>query len=134
MARSSKLPRDAARAVAPIVLPLVTKVALPLLLESMRRRKFDGEQFLREAGAGLKKGLAESAPEFQRVGKDVEDLSLRALEQGTELIERLATRGSELAEEWMDAIRPPRRRRRRWGYALGILAILGVSVALINRR
>ena len=40
MSRRS-VPRDTAKALVPVLIPLVTKVVLPIAIESLRRRKFD---------------------------------------------------------------------------------------------
>src|SRR5262245_43779746 len=136
MARS--LPRDTARALAPVVVPLVTKVALPIFIETLRKRRpFDSEAYFDEASESLKKG-------FQKARPDLEDVKERAAErgaklyedarkQGQELVELLAKRGSELAEDWLGEIRPRRRRRFRWGFVLGVLAVVGVGVAVLGR-
>lgn len=136
---SRSLPRNAARALAPVVVPLVTKVALPILIESMRKRKpFDGDAFLEQASESLKKG-------FQKARPDLEDVKDQAVErgsklyedarrQGEELVELLAERGSKFAEDWLEGVRPRRRRRFRWGYVLGFLAVVGVGAAVIGRK
>jgi hypothetical protein len=135
MART--LPRRTARALAPVVVPLVTKVALPIILESLRKRRpFDTDAYFEEASKSLKKGAKKSLPELEDVRDEIVErggkLYEEARKQGQDLIELLAQRGSELAEEWLDGVRP-RRRRSRWPYVLGILAVVGVGVALIAR-
>lgn len=136
MARS--LPRQTAKALAPVVVPLVTKVVLPIVIESLRRRRpFDTDAYLEEASKRLKKGVKESLPELGDVRDEVVErggkLYDEARKQGDELIELLAQRGSKLAEEWLDGVRPRRRRRSRWPYVLGVLALIGIGTALITR-
>ena len=64
MARKS-LSRSTAQALGPIVVPLVTKVALPLAIESLRRGgKFDTDRFYTEAKESLAKGFEKSRPEL----------------------------------------------------------------------
>jgi hypothetical protein len=137
MARS--LPRDTARALAPVVVPLITKVALPILLESLRKRRpFDGDAYLAEASESLKKGFKKARPDLEDVkDKAVErgtELYDEARKRGEELVELLAERGSKFADEWLDGVRPRRRRRIRWGVVLGVLAVVGVGVALLGRE
>jgi hypothetical protein len=139
MARRS-LPRDTARALAPVVIPLVTKVALPIFIETLRKRRpFDSDAYFQEASESLKKG-------FEKAKPDLEDVKDRAAErgakiydearkQGEELVELLSEKGSRLAEDWLGEIRPRRRRRGvRWGILLSVIAIVGVGVALIGRE
>jgi hypothetical protein len=136
---SRSLPRETARALAPVLVPLVTKVALPILIESLRRRRpFDGDAYLEEASESLKKGFKKARPDLEEVGgKAVErgaKLYEDARKQGEELVELLAEKGSKLADDWLGDIRPRRRRRFRWGYLLGILAVVGVGAAIIGRK
>jgi hypothetical protein len=135
MARKS-LSRATAEALGPIVVPLVTKVALPLVIESMRRGgKFDTEKFFEEAKASLAKGVKKSRPEMEDLKEQISDRSsdlyAEVRKQGADLLETLTDRGSALAEDWMGR-RP--RRRFRLVHALGILAVIGIGVALVGRK
>jgi hypothetical protein len=137
MARS--LPRETARALAPVVIPLVTKVALPIFIESLRRRRpFDSDAYFEEASDSLKKGFQKARPDLEEVKEQAAERGAKLYEearkQGEELVELLARKGSELADEWLDGVRPRRRRRVRWGWILGILAVVGIGAALIGRE
>jgi hypothetical protein len=137
MARS--LPRDTARALAPVVVPLVTKVALPILIESLRRRRpFDSDAYLAEAGESLRKGFKKARPDLEDVKEDAMErggeIYEEARKQGEEIVKLLAEKGSRFAEDWLEDIRPRRRRRFRWGWLLGIAAVVGIGVALIGRE
>ena len=137
MARS--LPRDTARALAPVVVPLVTKVALPIFLETLRKRRpFDGDAYLEEASESLKKGFRKARPDLEDVKERAAEKGARIYEearkQGEEIVELLAKRGSELADEWLGDLRPRRRRRFRWGFVIGVLAVVGVGVAILGRE
>jgi hypothetical protein len=135
MARKS-LSRTTAEALGPIVVPLVTKVALPLAIESMRRGgKFDSDRFYEDAKASLSQGVKKSRSDREDLK---EQLSERGSElydevrrQGADLLESLAERGSAIADEWMG--RKPRR-RFRLAHALAILGIIGIGVALVGRK
>jgi hypothetical protein len=132
MARSS-LPRDTARALAPVLIPLVTKVALPLAIESLRRsRKFDSDAFVEEAKESLGKGLKESRGELKDLGEKYadkgEEIYGELRKHGADLLETLA----EKSGEWFEGARP-RRRRFKLRYVLGILAVVGVGFVLLSR-
>ena len=132
MARSS-LPRDTARALVPVLIPLLTKVALPLAIESLRRgRKFDSDAFVEEAKESLGKGLKESRGELKDLGEKYadkgEEIYGELRKHGADLLETLA----EKSGEWFEGARP-RRRRFKLRYVLGILAVVGVGFALLSR-
>lgn len=137
MSRKS-LSRTTAQALGPLVVPLVTKVALPIAIESLRRGgKFDTDRFYAEAKESLAKGFKKSRPELDDLkgeladrGSDLYD-DLR--KHGAELLETLTEKGASFADDWMGRVRP-RRRRFRLIHALGILAVVGVGVALVGRR
>lgn len=135
MARKS-LSRTTAEALGPIVVPLVTKVALPLAIESMRRGgKFNTDKFFAEAKESLSKGIKKSRPEMEDLKEQLADrgseLYDEVRKQGADLLETLADRGSALADEWMGR-RP--RRRFRFVHAIAILAVVGIAVALVGRK
>jgi hypothetical protein len=135
MARKS-LSRTTAEALGPIVVPLVTKVALPLAIESMRRGgKFDGNRFFEEARASLAKGVKKSRSDREELKEQIADrgseLYDEVRKQGAEFLETLADRGSELAEEWIG--RKPRR-RFRLVHVLAIAGVVGIAMAVVGRR
>jgi len=137
MARKS-LSRTTAQALGPLVVPLVTKVALPIAIESLRRGgKFDTDRFYAEAKESLAKGFAKSKPEMEDLKEELadrgSDLYSEARKHGADLLEALSERGSSLAEDWMGRVRP-RRRRSRFGKVLVVLAVVGVVAALVTRK
>ncbi|HTO76050.1 MAG TPA: hypothetical protein VMQ61_08230 [Thermoanaerobaculia bacterium] len=138
MARRS-LPRDTARALAPVVIPLVTKVALPIFIETLRKRRpFDGDAYFQEMSESLKKGFDKAKPDLEDVKDRAAERGAKIYEearkQGEELVELLSKKGSKLAEDWLDDIRPRKRRSGvRWGLLLGVVAVVGIGVALIGR-
>jgi hypothetical protein len=137
MSRRS-VPRDTAKALVPILIPLVTKVVLPIAIESMRRRKFDPDQYLEEARESLGKGLKKSRAELDDVKDEVIERGQKvydeARKQGAELLEILANKGAALAEELMDRVQPPRRRGFPFFKVLAVIGLVGVGVALLGRR
>ena len=139
MSRRSSVPRDTARALAPVLIPLVTKVVLPIAIESLRHRKFDPEEYLAEAKESLGKGLKKTRADLDDVKEEVVERGTKLYEearkQGTELLEVLASKGAEIAEEWMERVSPPPRRRRfPLLKFLAVAGLVGVGIALVSRR
>jgi hypothetical protein len=135
MARKS-LSRQTAEALGPIVVPLVTKVALPLAIESMRRGgKFNTDKFFEEAKESLSRGVKRSRPEIEDLKEQLadrgSDLYDEVRKQGADFLETLAERGSAMADEWIGR-RP--RRRFRFIHAVAILAVVGIGVVLVGRK
>lgn len=132
------LSRDSVKALVPILVPLVTKVVLPIALESMRRRKFDPDQFLDDAREGLGKGLKQTRAELDDVKGEVYERGQKvydeARKQGAEILDVLATRGAALAEELMDRVQPPKRRGFPFFKVLAVIGVVGVAVALLGRK
>ena len=131
MARKS-LSRSTAEALGPIVVPLVTKVALPLAIESMRRGgKFDTDRFFDEAKASLARGVKKSRGDREDLKEQLtergSELYDEVRKQGADFLESLAERGSAFADEWMG--RKPRR-RFGLGKALVLLALVGAGIAI----
>jgi hypothetical protein len=139
MSRRSSVPRDTARALAPVLIPLVTKVVLPIAIESLRRRKFDPDEYLADAKESLGKGLKKTRSDLDSVKEEVVERGTKLYEearkQGNELLEVLASKGAEIAEEWMERVSPPPRRRRfPFLKILAVIGLVGVGVALVGRR
>jgi hypothetical protein len=134
MARSN-LSRDTARALVPVLVPLVTKVALPLAIDSLRRRgRFDTDAFIEGAKESLGKGLKESGGELKDLGEKYadrgEELYSDLRKHGADLLEALTERGGE----WLETVRPRRRRRSKLLWVLGAVAVVGVGLALLSRE
>jgi len=138
MSRRSNLPRDTAKALVPVLIPLVTKVVLPIAIESMRRRKFDPDQYLDDARESLGKGLKKTRAGLDEVKGEVvergQKLYEEARKQGTELLELLAEKGAAMAEEWMERVQPPRRRRFPILKVLAVVGLVAIGVAALGRR
>ena len=136
MSRKS-LSRTTAEALGPLVVPLVTKVALPIAIESLRRGKFDSDRFYKEARESLADGYKKSRPELEELRDELAERGSEVYEdlrkRGAEFLEDLAERGSKVADEWMQRTRP-RRRRFGWGKVLVVLAVVGVGVALLTKE
>src|SRR6185503_19227006 len=128
------LSRDSLKALVPVLVPLVTKVVLPIALESMRRRKFDPDQFLDDAREGLGKGLKQTRAELDDVKGEVFERGQKvydeARKQGAEILEVLANKGAALAEELMDRVQPPKRRGFPFFKVIAVIGVVGLAVAL----
>jgi hypothetical protein len=137
MSRRS-VPRDTAKALVPVLVPLLTKVVLPIAIESMRRRKFDPDQYLDEARESLGKGLKKTRAELDDVKEEVVERGQKvydeARKQGAELLELLADKGAALAEELMDRVQPPKRRGFPFFKVLAVVGLVGVGVVLLGRK
>jgi len=116
MARKS-LSRTTAEALGPLVVPLVTKVAIPIAIESLRRGgRFDSERFYEEAKESLADGFKKSRSDRAELKEQIADrgsvLYGELRKQGADLLEKLTERGSSMADDWMERARPRRRFRR----------------------
>jgi hypothetical protein len=135
---SKSLSRTTAEALGPLVVPLVTKVALPIAIESLRRgNKFDTDRFYAEAKESLAKGFKKSRPELEDLKEELSergsDLYDDLRKHGAELLETLTEKGSALADDWMGRVKP-RRRRFGLGKALLVLVVVGVGIAVFAGR
>ena len=132
------LTRDSAKALVPVLIPLVTKVVLPIALESLRRRKFDPDQYLDEARESLGKGLKKTRAELDDVKEEVVERGQKvydeARKQGAELLEVLANKGAALAEELLDRVQPPKRRGFPFFKVLAVIGLVGVGIAILGRK
>jgi hypothetical protein len=132
------LSRDSAKALIPVLIPLVTKVVLPIAIESMRRRKFDPDQYLDDARESLGKGLKKTRAELDDVKGEVFERGQKVYEearkQGAEILEVLANKGAALAEDLMDRVQPPKRRRFPFFKVVAVIGLVGIGLALLNRK
>jgi hypothetical protein len=120
------------RSIAPIVVPLVTRVALPIVVESMKKGKLQADGVLDD----LQKTAKKSRSDFDDVREEAISRGVKLMDEakkhGTELLDMLAARGIDVAQEWADALRP-KRRRFGWRKALLLLTVVGVGIYAYNR-
>ena len=136
MARSRVSARTI-RNLAPVLIPLVTKVAIPMALKSMRRSTRDGlSDVLGEAGDRFDRNLKKTRSELEDVRDEAVDRGRQlyedALKHGADLLEMIATKGVGAAEDWAQTIIKPRR-RFPWGKVLAATAVLGVGFLVLTR-
>jgi hypothetical protein len=134
MARS-RLSAKTVRNLAPVLIPLVTRVAVPMALRSLRRK--DGVSgVLDDARERFDKNVKKTRSDFDDVRDEAIDrgkkLYEEALKHGTELLEMITTRGAGAAGDWAKMVTKPRR-RFPWGKLLAAAAVIGVGVMVFNR-
>jgi hypothetical protein len=129
------LSAKAVRDIAPVLIPLVTRVVVPMAVRNLQRSKGDAGEAFDEARGRFEKSLKRSRSDFDDVrdeaverGKKLYD---EAVKHGTELLEMLAARGVGAAEDWANAIKP-KKRGFPFGKVLAVAAIVGIGVAIWN--
>jgi len=136
----SRLSRQAMRALGPVVIPLVTRVAIPIALESLRKRKFTADDYVGESEDALKET-------FKKTRASVDDLKEEAVNRGRRLVgearkegmdfaDVLLRKGLQVANEWASSLGEPpvKRRRFRFGPVIALLALVGTGLVLVSRR
>jgi len=136
----SRLSRQTMRALGPVVIPLVTRVAIPIALESLRKRKFAADDYVGESEDALKET-------FKKTRASVDDLKEEAVNRGRRLVSEarkegmdfadvLLRKGLQVANEWASSLGEPpvKRRRFRFGPVIALLALVGTGLVLVSRR
>ncbi len=135
MARS-RMSAKTMRNLAPVLIPLVTRVAIPMAVRSLKGKNGAREAF-EDTRDQLGKNLKRTRSEFDDIRDEAIDrgqqLYGEALKHGTELLDMLAAKGVGVAEEWSSALKP-RRRGFPFGKVLAAAAVVGVGVMLFNRK
>jgi hypothetical protein len=138
MARS--LSRSTLRALGPVVIPLMTRVAIPIALESLRKRKFAADDYVGESQDTLKENLKRTRSELDAVKEEAVNRGRRlygqARQEGTEFLDVLLQKGLAAANEWAGSLGEPRvkRRRFRFGHVVALAALVGTGLVLVSRR
>lgn len=135
MARS-RISAKTVRNLAPVIIPLVTRVAVPLALRSMRGGKGGVGEAFEEARDRFDKNVKRTRSDFDDVRDEAVErgrkLYEEALKHGSELLEMITSRGLGAAEDWAQTISKPKR-RFPWGKLAVAAAVVGVGVMLYNR-
>jgi hypothetical protein len=143
----SRLSRQTMRALGPVVIPLVTRVAIPIALESLRKRKFAADDYIGETEKYIgdtEKNLKEN---LKKTRASVDDLKEEAITRGRRLYDEarkegmdfadvLLRKGLQVANEWASSLGEPqvKRRRFRLGPIVALLALVGTGLVLVSRR
>jgi len=136
----SRLSRQTMRALGPVVIPLVTRIAIPIALESLRKRKFAADDYVGESEDTLKENLKKSRAELDSVKAEAVNRGRRlygeARREGTEFLDVLLRKGLAVANEWANGLGEPpvKRRRFRIRHAVALAALVGTGLVLVSRR
>ncbi|HEY6050165.1 MAG TPA: hypothetical protein VIZ58_02885, partial [Thermoanaerobaculia bacterium] len=107
------LSTKAIRDFAPVLIPLMTKVVVPMAMRNLQRSKSEVGDAFDDARGRFEKTVKRSRSDFDDVRDEAVDRGKKlygeAVKHGTELLEMLAARGVGVAEEWADAIRPKKK-------------------------
>jgi hypothetical protein len=136
----SRLSRQTMRALGPVVIPLVTRVAIPIALESLRKRKFAADDFVGESEDTLKENIKKTRSNIDDVKEEAvlrgRKLYDQARQEGTEFLDGLLRKGLGIANEWAQSLGEPEVKRRRFKVApfLALAALVGTGLVLVSRR
>jgi hypothetical protein len=136
----SRLSRQTMRALGPVVIPLVTRVAIPIALESLRKRKFAADDFVGDSEDTLKENVKRTRSNIDEVREEAinrgRKLYGQARQEGTEFLDVLLRKGLGVANEWAQSLGEPpvKRRRFRFGPLVALAALVGTGLVLVSRR
>jgi hypothetical protein len=128
------------RALGPVVIPLVTRIAIPIALESLRKRKFAVDDFVGDSEDTLKENVKKTRSDIEDVKEEAvargKRLYDQARQEGTEFLDVLLRRGLDLANEWATSLGEPKVKRRRFKLApiVALAALVGTGLVLVSRR
>jgi hypothetical protein len=137
---ASRLSRSTLRALGPVVIPLMTRVAIPIALESLRKRKFAADDYVGESEDTLKENLKRTRSEVDALREEAVNRGRRlygqARQEGTEFLDVLLRKGLAAANEWANSLGEPpvKRRRFRIGPLVALAALVGTGLVLVSRR
>jgi hypothetical protein len=128
------------RALGPIVIPLVTRVAIPIALESLRKRKFAADDYVGGSEDTLKENIKKTRANIDDVKEEAvtrgKKLYDEARREGVEFVDVLLRKGLDIANEWAQSLGEPKVRRRRFrlGHAVALAVLVGTGLVLVSRR
>ncbi len=136
----SRLSRQTMRALGPVVIPLVTRVAIPIALESLRKRKFTAGDYVGESEDTLKENIEKTRASVEDVKEEAvargKKLYEEARREGLEFVDVLLRKGLQVANEWASSLGEPpvKRRRFRFVHVVALAALVGTGLVLVSRR
>lgn len=136
----TRLSRQTMRALGPVVIPLVTRIAIPIALESLRKRKFAADDYVGESEDTLKENIKKTRANIDDVKEEAvtrgKKLYDEARREGVEFVDVLLRKGLDIANEWAQSLGEPKVRRRRFrlGHAVALAVLVGTGLVLVSRR
>jgi hypothetical protein len=137
---ASRISRSTLRALGPVVIPLMTRVAIPIALESLRKKKFAADDYVGESEDTLKENIKRTRSEVDALREEAVNRGRRlygqARQEGTEFLDVLLRKGLAAANEWANSLGEPpvKRRRFRIGPLVALAALVGTGLVLVSRR
>ena len=132
----SRISAKTLRDLAPVLLPILTRVAVPMAVRKLRRNADGLGDALADTSARFDKNLKHTKAGLEDVRDEAVDSGRKlydhAVSRGTDLIDLIARKGIEAAEEWAETFAKPRR-RFPWGKILAATAVVGVGVLVLTR-
>jgi hypothetical protein len=131
---ASRINARTIRNLAPVLVPLVTRVAVPMAIRSMRRGSVS--DVFDDAKDRFDQNLKKTRADFEDVRDEAVERGKKlyddALKHGSDLLEMISTKGIEAAEEWASSLGKPKR-RFPWGKVLLVTAAFGVGYLYLTR-
>ena len=118
----------------------MTRVAIPIALESLRKRKFAADDYVGDSEDTLKENLKRTRSELDSVKEEAVNRGRRlygqARQEGTEFLDVLLQKGLAAANQWASSLgeAPVKRRRFRFAPLVALAALVGTGLVLVSRR
>jgi hypothetical protein len=133
---ASRINARTIRNLAPVLVPLVTRVAVPMALRSMRRGGNGMSEVFDDARDQFGKNVKKTRADLEDVRDEAVERGRKlydeALKHGSELLDMISSKGISAAEEWANSLGRPKR-RFPWGKLLLASAVVGVGYLYLTR-
>jgi len=133
---ASRINARTIRNLAPVIVPLVTRVAVPMAIRSMRRGGNGMSEVFEDARDQFDKNVKKTRADLEDVRDEAVERGRKlydeALKHGSELLDMISSKGLEAAEEWASSLGRPKR-RFPWGKVLLASAVVGFGYLYLTR-
>jgi hypothetical protein len=133
---ASRINARTIRNLAPVLVPLVTRVAVPMAIRSMRRGGNGMSELFDDARDQFGKNVKKTRADLEDVRDEAVERGRKlyddALKHGSELLDMISSKGISAAEEWASSLGRPKR-RFPWGKLLLASAVVGVGYLYLTR-